>query len=184
MAKMFYTLAEAQEKLGMNEDEIKQLAREGRLREFRDGPRLMFKADQVEQLRSERYVPPLDLSDSGASLSLDDSDFGSGSGLLALTQESDDTSIGNALLGNDPDDTALGMKLLDEIAPPKRPMKKPTKKASWDDVESRKKAFDEKPHNKGDWAPKPSLGWRIFKALVLLAIGFAAGFATCFALSS
>ena len=45
MAKMFYTLDETKAALGRNEEEIKQLSREGRLREFRDGPRLMFKAD-------------------------------------------------------------------------------------------------------------------------------------------
>ena len=53
MAKMFYTMEETKASLGRNEEEIKQLAREGRLREFRDGPRLMFKADQVEQLTGE-----------------------------------------------------------------------------------------------------------------------------------
>src|SRR3954452_16632674 len=53
MAKMFYTLEEAKGAIGRSEDEIKQFAREGRLREFRDGPRLMFKADQVEQLKAE-----------------------------------------------------------------------------------------------------------------------------------
>src|SRR5256714_11194231 len=53
MAKMFYTMEETKASLGRNEEEIKQLAREGRLREFRDGPRLMFKADQVETLKSE-----------------------------------------------------------------------------------------------------------------------------------
>src|SRR5437588_7969192 len=53
MAKMFYTLEETKSALGKNEEEIKQFAREGRLREFRDGPRLMFKADQVEQLKNE-----------------------------------------------------------------------------------------------------------------------------------
>src|SRR3954470_7281561 len=53
MAKMFYTMEETKSSLGRNEEEIKQLAREGRLREFRDGPRLMFKADQVEQLKGE-----------------------------------------------------------------------------------------------------------------------------------
>ena len=53
MAKMFYTLEETKGALGRNEEEIKQLTREGRLREFRDGPRLMFKADQVEALKSE-----------------------------------------------------------------------------------------------------------------------------------
>jgi hypothetical protein len=53
MAKMFYTMEETKASLGRNEEDIKQLAREGRLREFRDGPRLMFKADQVEQLKGE-----------------------------------------------------------------------------------------------------------------------------------
>ena len=47
MAKMFYTLDETRSALGKSEEDIKQLTREGRLREFRDGPRLMFKADQV-----------------------------------------------------------------------------------------------------------------------------------------
>ena len=38
MAKMFYTLDETKTALGKNEEDIKQLTREGRLREFRDGP--------------------------------------------------------------------------------------------------------------------------------------------------
>src|SRR5512134_3566357 len=58
MAKMFYTLDETKVALNKNEEEIKQLAREGRLREFRDGPRLMFKADQVETLKSEMTRGP------------------------------------------------------------------------------------------------------------------------------
>jgi hypothetical protein len=51
MAKMFYTLEEAKGALGRSEEEIKQFAREGRLREFRDGSRVLFKADQVSRLR-------------------------------------------------------------------------------------------------------------------------------------
>ena len=78
MAKMFYTLEETKAALGQNEEEIKQLAREGRLREFRDGPRLMFKADQVEQLKGElggggeRDQVDLGVSDSGAPIGLVD----------------------------------------------------------------------------------------------------------------
>ena len=53
MAKMFYTLDEAKAKLQRSEADIKQFSREGRLREFRDGSRLMFKADQVDQLAEE-----------------------------------------------------------------------------------------------------------------------------------
>jgi hypothetical protein len=53
MAKMFYTLDETKAALGRNDEGIKQLSREGRLREFRDGQKLMFKADQVEALKAE-----------------------------------------------------------------------------------------------------------------------------------
>ena len=52
-----------------------RLSREGRLREFRDGPRLMFKADQVEAIKAdlagggtEISLAPGDSSGSGAAL--------------------------------------------------------------------------------------------------------------------
>jgi hypothetical protein len=81
---MFYTLDEAKTALGKSEEDIKQLAREGRLREFRDGPRLMFKADQVEALRAELSgggeVVDLGPSDSGMAIGLADS-HGMGSGM-------------------------------------------------------------------------------------------------------
>ncbi len=83
MAKMFYTLDEAKSALGKNEEDIKQFTREGRLREFRDGPRLMFKADQVEALKAELAGgDPVDIgaSDSGMAIGLADSK-GIGSGL-------------------------------------------------------------------------------------------------------
>ena len=47
MAGMFYSLEEVCEKLGKSEDEIKRLVQEGKLREFRDGSKLLFKADDV-----------------------------------------------------------------------------------------------------------------------------------------
>src|SRR5271155_5069474 len=88
MAKMFYTLDEAKAALGKDEEELKQFTREGRLREFRDGRRLMFKADQVEALKQELGVagggPPADhvdlgISDTGAPIGLVDSAGASGS---------------------------------------------------------------------------------------------------------
>jgi hypothetical protein len=114
MAKMFYTLDEAQAALGKNEEEIKQLAREGRLREFRDGPRLMFKADQVDALRSELSgggpVDNVDLgpSDSGAPIGLVDSKGASGSGISLV-----DSDAGGSRSGIQPlkDDTALAADL-------------------------------------------------------------------------
>jgi len=50
MAGMFYSLTEAAEKLGRTEDEVKQLAKEGTLREFRDGSNLLFKIEEVDAL--------------------------------------------------------------------------------------------------------------------------------------
>ncbi|HEV2296679.1 MAG TPA: hypothetical protein VGR35_22750 [Tepidisphaeraceae bacterium] len=109
MAKMFYTLDEAKSALGRNEEEIKQLAREGRLREFRDGPRLMFKADQVEQLKSElgggggRDQIDLGPSDSGAPIGLVDSRSASGSGISLVDSE----------MGRSP---GAGMQIKDDTA--------------------------------------------------------------------
>ncbi len=50
MAGMFYSLQEAADKLGKTQEEIKLLATEGKLREFRDGSNIMFKIDEVEAL--------------------------------------------------------------------------------------------------------------------------------------
>ena len=57
MAGMFYSLQEAAEKLNKTEDEIKQIVMEGKLREFRDGPNLLFKVEEIEALMSETGVP-------------------------------------------------------------------------------------------------------------------------------
>jgi hypothetical protein len=82
MAKMFYTLEETKAALGQSEDQIKQLTREGRLREFRDGPRLMFKADQVDALKSQiGGGGGIDIQDSGMPIGLADTGGGSGTGL-------------------------------------------------------------------------------------------------------
>ena len=57
MAGMFYTLAEAAEKLNKTEEELKQIVEDGRLREFRDGPNLLFKVEEVEALMSDTGIP-------------------------------------------------------------------------------------------------------------------------------
>ncbi len=152
MAKMFYTLEEAAEKLGLGPDTIKQMASDGKLQQFRDRDRLMFKRDQVDalagsgasgtgisladsgdtdaiDLRSDtgKPAPPsrredpreatgISVFDAGeidhadpmaqtqvTASSISDEDLalesvGSGSGLLDLTRESDDTSLGAELL--------------------------------------------------------------------------------------
>src|SRR3954469_25562838 len=113
MAKMFYTLDETRAALSKNEEDIKQLTREGRLREFRDGPRLMFKADQVEQLKAELGGGTLDQvdlgpSDSGAPIGLVDSRGASGSGVgIALSDMDASGMSGSGMQMQMKDDTAL-----------------------------------------------------------------------------
>jgi len=61
MAGMFYSLKEAAQKLGLTEDAVKQLAEEGKLREFRDGSNLLFKIDEVNALLAESPDMEMDL---------------------------------------------------------------------------------------------------------------------------
>ena len=53
MAGMFFSIQEVAAKLGKSEDEIRQIVKSGRLREFRDGPNLLFKVDEVNALLSD-----------------------------------------------------------------------------------------------------------------------------------
>lgn len=155
MAKMFYTLEEASARLGLDAATIKEMAAEGKLQQFRDRDKLMFKREQVDSMASlddsggsSLGIPMADpgpddtdaisLADSMASQApepedpregtgisvfdagevepadpmaqtqvtqpqIDDEELalesvGSGSGLLDLTRESDDTSLGAELL--------------------------------------------------------------------------------------
>ena len=97
MAKMFYTMEEAKATLNKSEEEVKQYAREGRLREFRDGPRLMFKADQVEQLKSELTSggggPDLGVSDSGGLIGLVDTTGASGTSITLSEADTGQSSV-------------------------------------------------------------------------------------------
>jgi len=53
MAGMFYSLKEAAKRLGKTEDQVKQLVKENKLREFRDGSNLLFKIEEVNVLLAE-----------------------------------------------------------------------------------------------------------------------------------
>jgi hypothetical protein len=110
MAKMFYTMEETQATLGRNEEDIKQLTREGRLREYRDGARLMYKADQVEALKGELGAGGtaagggIDLagSESGAPIGLVDSRSGGSGSVIGLADSvaKDDTALAADLGGS------------------------------------------------------------------------------------
>ncbi len=57
MAGMFYSLQETAERLKKTEQQVKELAKQGKLREFRDGPSLLFKVDEVETLSAKEVSP-------------------------------------------------------------------------------------------------------------------------------
>ncbi|MCC5822801.1 MAG: helix-turn-helix domain-containing protein [Phycisphaerales bacterium] len=112
MAKMFYTLEEAAAKLGMSEDEVRNLTESGQLQEFRDRDRLMFKVDQVDLLAGDdgdedvqladtgTGIEPISLSSSntgtGPGVSLGDSNANEGTGVSIFDPEDDDAADANA----------------------------------------------------------------------------------------
>src|ERR1700748_332040 len=94
MAKMFYSLDEAAQKLGKTAAEVQQMAASGQLQEFKDRDKLMFKREQVDLLagggkgdsKADSGVIPLADSAIGGSsmgLSLEDSGAGSKAGSKA-----------------------------------------------------------------------------------------------------
>ncbi|MBL8765312.1 MAG: helix-turn-helix domain-containing protein [Phycisphaerae bacterium] len=66
MAKLFYTAEEAAEKLGVTVDEVRKMAESGRIQEFRDRDKLMFKREQVDLLAKTDDDEEIKLSGSGA----------------------------------------------------------------------------------------------------------------------
>lgn len=92
MVKMFVTVNEAMKILGRNESDILQFCREGRLRDFRDGKRIMLKGDQVDSLRQE-------LIDEGSLVGLSSigESLRQGSGLEDLTKDTFDRVIDEEL---------------------------------------------------------------------------------------
>jgi len=53
MAGAFYSIEEVIEKIGKTEDQIKELVKDGKLREFRDGAKLFYKTKEVDAMSSE-----------------------------------------------------------------------------------------------------------------------------------
>ncbi len=82
MAKMFYTLEEAADKLGTTSDAVKGMVTSGQLKEFRDRDKIILKVEQVDLLahKEEGGVPLGDSHGGGSSLSLSLEDSGAGSG--------------------------------------------------------------------------------------------------------
>lgn len=178
MAKMFYTLEEAAQRLGKTPEEVQTMAERGELQEFRANDRLMFKREQVDlkaggdaeddliPLADSGDLEPLTLASSGSAtgipidpmntkeqtgISIFDADAtdeadpsaltrvvpvaaspgfasdsgagdpgasGSGSGLMDLTRETDDTSLGANLLDDVyGSETVAAQTQADEMSP-------------------------------------------------------------------
>ena len=60
MAKMFYSAEETTAKLNVTADQLKELVTQNKLREFRDGNRVMFKVDQVDRVAGAMQGGTLD----------------------------------------------------------------------------------------------------------------------------
>ncbi len=168
--KMYLTEEEAAAKLGVSIEQLTDYAREGKLQQYRDGTRNVYRADQIEQLASETSglngtdeielapadtisgdtvslseaeIPPAEASKEDTVITaegisiFDDEDLeietadpmaktqiapsledqislegvGSGSGLLDLTRESDDTSLGAEVLEHIDMESGMGAAL-------------------------------------------------------------------------
>lgn len=85
MAKLFYSIDEAAERLGTSADKVREMASKGQLQEFRDRDRLMFKREQVDLLAGggpeESGLIPL--ADDAEPMSLASSGTGSGIGFAS-----------------------------------------------------------------------------------------------------
>ncbi len=99
MAKMFYTTEEAAAKLSATPDQVKQYITDNKLREFRDGNRVMFKVDQVDRLANDikggskaGLVPPRTGSDSGIDLAPHSTGLSSGMDAISLTESAGPTA--------------------------------------------------------------------------------------------
>lgn len=53
MAGTFYTLQEAAQKLGKTETQVKELIKQGKIREYRDGTKVLYKQDEINKLAEE-----------------------------------------------------------------------------------------------------------------------------------
>ena len=72
MAKLFYTLEEAAQKLRKSTDEVMGMARAGQLVELRDKDQVLFRRSAIDQLSGD--------ADMGSDINLDGLDLSSGGG--------------------------------------------------------------------------------------------------------
>jgi len=124
MAKMFYSIEEACDKLNMSEDQIKDLVRSAKLREFRDAGKVNFKAEDVDALMADVAADSSAESGSGelvlepAEESTIDLAMGSSGDMLSLEEgDLEDTKAGEKPEEKKKDDTvvtSVGINVFDE----------------------------------------------------------------------
>jgi preprotein translocase subunit SecD len=83
MAKLFYSLEEAAQALGISEEQVRQLGASGKLQVFRDRDKVMFKRDKIETLIDSETIAEIKAADAGPDdATPDDSGLsGTGSGV-------------------------------------------------------------------------------------------------------
>lgn len=98
MAKVFYELSEAAQRLGKEVGEVRQMAERNEIDEYRQGDQILYKAEQIDLLSGDPgggdEGGALQLSDTGGNAALDaddDDDFGlSDSAGLTLSDSSEE----------------------------------------------------------------------------------------------
>lgn len=117
MAKMFYSLQEAAQRLRVSEDDVRNMVETGQLQEFRDEDELVFKVEQVELLAEGNE--DVQIGDSAMGLDASDeiklADTGTGSALgLADSSPLDLSGIGDADTDTD-DNSGSDQIQLDDV---------------------------------------------------------------------
>lgn len=147
MDKLFYSLEEAAAKLSKSAEQVRQMASNGQLQEFRDRDKLMFKKEQVDLLAGggedvigiAGELEPLTLASSGTGMDMHKDKDSTGTGINILDIESTDDADANAVtrvsnaqqalvdpgeksgsgglldLTKEADDTSLGAGLLEDV---------------------------------------------------------------------
>lgn len=111
MAKMFYTIEEAAEKLGVDATKVKEMAESGRLNQFRDRDKVMFKVDQVDKLAAES---------GGDDASADDAAAGGESGGGDASEDSGEIQIAESAANEDTDAIDLASEVEADHDQPQR----------------------------------------------------------------
>jgi len=112
----YYTLEQVQEKLGLNEERVKQLVQTGQLREFRDAGKVVFQAQEVDNLASKQdsgeiSLEPVEEEEAGGSAA-----GLTGSDVISLEEVDDLESKGGTRAGAKDDTviTSVGISVFDD----------------------------------------------------------------------